>query len=108
MLKIIPAAFAAAFLAATSLTGIHSAEAGASRANFDMQNQYINTFCSKYRGGDQCNEWRADHMNWTSEQYRKFYRRHQNDKEFANPEAAALFGAGLGAAETGGAADAND
>ena len=108
MPKVIPAAFAAVFLAATSLAGIHPAEAGALRANFDQQNQYINTFCSKYRGGDQCNEWRADHMNWTSEQYRKFYRRHQNDKEFATPEAAALFGGGLGAVETGVATDAND
>jgi hypothetical protein len=108
MRKLISAGFTAALLAATSLAGIQPAEAGASRANFDKQNQYINTFCGKYRGADQCNDWRADHTNWTSEQYRNFYRRHENDKEFATPEAAALFGAVLGAAETGAAPAAND
>ena len=108
MLNIIPAAFAAAFLAATSLAGIHPAEAGAARANFDKQNQYINSFCGKFRGADQCNDWRADHTQWTSDQYRNFYRRHANDKEFANPEAAALFGMGHGAAGAKSAPDAND
>jgi hypothetical protein len=98
MRKLIPAAFTAALLAATSLAGINPADAGATRANFDKQNQYINTFCGKYRGADQCNDWRADHTNWTSEQYRNFYRRHENDKEFASPEATFLFGADLGAA----------
>jgi len=108
MRKLISAAAMAALLAATSLAGIHPAEAGASRANFDKQNQYIGSFCGKYRGADQCNDWRADHTNWTSEQYRNFYRRHENDKAFATPEADALFGMGRSAAETGAAPAAND
>ncbi len=100
MHKLISAASIAALLAAASLAGIHPAHAGASRPNFDKQNQYINTYCNKFRGADQCNDWRAGHTNWTSEQYRNFYRRHENDKEFATREAAALFGEGLGAADT--------
>ena len=99
MRNLISAASMAALIAATTLAGGHAAEAGASRPNFDKQNQYIGTFCGKYRGADQCNDWRADHTNWTGEQYRNFYSRHANDKEFANPEAAALFGVGLGAVD---------
>jgi hypothetical protein len=105
MRTLISAAAMAALLAATSLAGIAPAVAGAPRTNFDKQNQYIGNFCTKYRGADQCNDWRADHTNWTSEQYRNFYSRHQNDKEFATPEATALFGAGLGAPVTGTAQD---
>lgn len=108
MRKLISAATMAALIAATSLAGIHPAVAGAPRVNFDKQNQYINLFCGKYRGADQCNDWRADHTDWTSEQYRNFYRRHENDKEFASPEAAALFGAGLGAAGTKAAPETHD
>ena len=108
MRKLISAAAMAALIAATSLAGITAAEAGATAANFDKQNQYINSFCGKYRGADQCNDWRADHTQWTSDQYRNFYRRHENDKEFASPEAAALFGMGHGAAGTKSAPDAND
>jgi hypothetical protein len=104
MRKLISAASMAALLAAISLAGINPAEAGA----FDKQNQYIGSFCGKYRGADQCNDWRADHTNWTSDQYRNFYARHENDKEFASPEAAALFGPGLGGAKTNAAPDAND
>jgi hypothetical protein len=90
----VSAAFVAALLAATSLASIMPAAAGAARSDVEKQNQYINSFCLKYRGADQCNNWRADHANWTSEQYRNFYRRHQDDSEFANPEAARLFGLG--------------
>jgi hypothetical protein len=100
MRKLISAASTAALLAAIALAGVNPAEAGATRANFDKQNQYINSFCSKYRGADQCNDWRAGYTKWTSDQYRNFYRRHENDKEFANPEAAALFGMGRGGAAT--------
>jgi len=106
MRNLISAASIAALLAAASLAGVHSAQAGASSVNFDKQNQYINTYCGKFRGADQCNDWRAGHANWTSEQYRNFYRRHKNDKEFATREAAALFGADLGAPEA--AQDSND
>jgi hypothetical protein len=78
-----------------------AAAASPSRANWDRQDQYIGSFCQKYRGADQCNTWRADHANWASEQYWDFYRRHQNDKEFASPEVAGLFGMSPGGVTAG-------
>ncbi len=112
MRKLISAASMAVLLAATLQAAITPATAGAPQGNFDKQNQLIGSFCDKYRGADQCNDWRAGHANWTSEQYRNFYRRHQNDKEFASPEAANLFSVGLGApavtgAQGGGGANSN-
>jgi hypothetical protein len=106
MRKKIASASMAVLLAATGL-GIMPAIADAPRGNFAKLDQYISGFCAKYRGADQCNEWRANHANWSSDQYRNFYRRHQSDKGFANPEAANLFGvnrdaAGGGAARDGG------
>ena len=105
MRKLISAASTAALLAMTSWVATTPAIAGAARDNLDKQNQYISSFCAKYRGADQCNEWRAGHASWTSEQYRSFYRRHQDDGEFANPEAANLFGLGHSAGGRGPAQD---
>jgi hypothetical protein len=99
MRKQIAASSIAMLLAATTL--VMPAIADAPRGNFAQQNQYISGFCAKYRGADQCNEWRANHANWTTDQYRNFYRRHQNDKGFANPEAADLFGVNRDAAGSG-------
>jgi hypothetical protein len=102
MRKTISALSSAALLTLISLAGIMPAAAASpSRANWDRQDQYIGSFCQKYRGADQCNTWRADHANWTSEQYRDFYRRHQNDKEFATPEVAGLFGMSPGGGKAG-------
>ena len=101
MRKMISAVSIAALLVAFLLTGIMPAAAGSSRGNFDKQDQYIGSFCDKYRGADQCNDWRAGRTNWTSDQYRNFYRLHQNDKEFSGPEVASLFGLRVGVAVTG-------
>jgi hypothetical protein len=72
-------------------TAAPSADA-ASPVNVQQQDQYISRFCDKHRGADQCNDWRANHTTWTSDHYLSFYRRHQDDKEFATPAAAKLFG----------------
>jgi hypothetical protein len=77
----------------TRLWGVDPAAAAAgSVSNTQLQDQYITRFCAQHRGADQCNEFRANHTNWTSDNYLNFYRRHQDDKSFATPAAAELFG----------------
>ncbi len=92
MTRIISATAVAAFLGFGVLSSTTPSAGAASLVNFQKQDQYISRFCDKYRGADQCNEWRANRATWTSDHYLNFYRRHQDDKEFATPAAAAMFG----------------
>jgi len=92
MTRIISAIAVTAFLGFGAFSGaIPSADAEAP-LSVQQQDQYISRFCDKHRGADQCNDWRANHTTWTSDHYLSFYRRHQDDKDFATPEAAKLFG----------------
>ena len=92
MTRIIYATAVAAFLGFGVLSSTTPSADAASLVNFQKQDQYISRFCDKYRGADQCNDWRANRANWTNDHYLNFYRRHQDDKEFATPAAAAMFG----------------
>jgi len=80
----------ATFLCFGALCSIAQSAAAASVSNFQRQDQYIKTFCDKHRGADQCNDWRTNHTTWTSDDYLKFYRRHQDDEEFATPAATGI------------------
>jgi hypothetical protein len=92
-MRMISALPIAAMLGIITIAGIVSPAAAESPTRgLDRKDQYIAAFCQKYRGADQCNDWRAHHASWTSDHYLNFYRRHQEDKDFANPAAAKLFG----------------
>jgi hypothetical protein len=92
MTRIISAIAVAAFLGFGALSSTIPSADAASPLNVQQQDQYISRFCDKHRGADQCNDWRSNHTTWTSDHYANFYRRHQDDKDFANPTAAKLFG----------------
>jgi hypothetical protein len=92
MTRTISATAVAALLGFGALSSIAPPADAASPSNVQQQDQYIRRFCDKYRGADQCNDWRANHPTWTSDRYLNFYRRHQNDKDFATPAATKLFG----------------
>jgi hypothetical protein len=92
MTRIISAIAGTVFLGFGAFSSAIPSADAESPSNVQQQDHYISRFCDKHRGADQCNDWRANHTTWTSEHYLNFYRRHQDDKDFANPAAAKLFG----------------
>jgi BA14K-like protein len=97
MNKIISSVAAVALLSFNSLAGITpAAAAGPMHPNFQRQDRYIGDFCVQNRYAPQCRDWRTNHSRWGDNEYRSFYRTHQDDRRFGGNVAAGIFGFTMG------------
>lgn len=75
---------------------------------YQQQDQYVGNFCERHPGASRCSDWQRNHVHWSRNQYRDFYRQHQNEQDFGSNVAASIFGLAAGAIVAGAVNNANN